>query len=1149
MILNLGVKTVFQQRHVSSKIFKVMKITVFLIVIACMQLSAKGYAQLISLTTKNKPLTTIFSTIEKQTGYNFFWKGDDLKDIKVTLDIKNANIEEAMSALFSQLPLSYAITKKTIVIQKKETSLLKPISPALILIDIKIKVVDNIQSPLPGASIRIKESDKVYITDNNGDIAINDLPENATLIIAYIGYVSQEIHINPSTQSPLIVVLKQSLSALQEVVVVGYGSEKKQNLTTAISSISSTTIEKLAVTRIEQALQGNAPGVLVLNQNGQPGDKPMIRIRGTGTNNSPDPLFIVDGFPVSTIEYINPGDIDRIDILKDAASSAIYGSRGANGVVLITTKKGKPGQPLLSYDGYYGVQNTWRKLPVLNATQYAQMMNEGAINANPSNPLPYPNPSALGEGTNWQDALFQSNVPISDHQFTASGGNDKATYLAKFSYFDQQGIIGRKNSQFTRYTFRLNVDQKLTNYLKIGTNINYINTDRKAIFDNGDQGGHVLGNAVNIDPITPLYETDPAKLTSYNVNAVRNGDLVYGISPLATFPNPLAQIAIINGNRKIDKLLGNVYADLSIWKGLKFKSSFGLDLGNENVNSYSPLYYLLPTSNQTYARVRTDFYRTNTWQIENVLSYALDINKHNVQIVAGQSAFKYFTQNLTGSRNDNSPIDPDLAYIDVATDITSSVNGGGADTRTLSSYFARFAYGFADKYLISGVIRRDGSSRFGRNNPYATFPSVSGAWVVTKENFFNVNAISFLKIRASWGQNGNENLGSSFPWASTINTSNNGYTFINNSGAEYLAGGASLGAIANPDLKWETSEQTDLGLDINFFNNKLSLTADYYKKVTKDLLIRPNILSSVGYSAPFVNGGNVQNQGIELGINYNDKIGKDLGISVSFNIAHNKNEVTKINNTAQAIAGAAYISMGSITRMAVGQPIGYFWGQQTSGIFQTQAEVDAYTFTNPNTGNVTKIQPNAKAGDLKFIDTNNDGVINDLDRINIGDPNPKIISGLTLNLDYKSFDLNIFAIGMFGQKVFNGNYRFDKSVSNLPAAMLDYWTPSNPEAKFPRFISTDPNRNYATVSDLLLENGSFIRVKNVQLGYTLPKALTSKIKLSNLRLFLAVDNALTITKYTGFDPEIGATSPLSMGIDRGVYPQSRTVRFGVNAKL
>jgi TonB-linked SusC/RagA family outer membrane protein len=1146
MILNSGAKTVLMQLPTIKTLVNAMKITIALIIMACMQVSASSYGQLISLTAKNKAITTVFSEIEKQSDYSFFWKGDEIKKYNVSINAKALSIEEVLNNLFKSIPYTYSITKKTIVIQPKSVVSYAELGQFNFQ-ETTIKIVDTNRLALPRATILVKETGRVFSTNENGEISSSEFKVGTTLVISYLGYNTKEVKI--TSNSPLQIVLSSASSGLNEIVVVGYGNEKRQNLSTAISSIQSTTIEKLSVTRVEQALQGNAPGVLVLNQNGQPGDKPMIRIRGTGTNNNPDPLFIVDGFPVSTIEHINPGDIDRIDVLKDAASSAIYGARGANGVILITSKKGTPGKTSLTYDGYYGTQNRWKKVDLLNATQYAEMINMGLQNANPTNPAKYANPSALGLGTDWQEAIFRKNAPIFDHQISASGGSDKATYMVKFSYFGQQGIVGSSDSKFDRYTIRLNLDQKVTNYLKIGTNINYISTDRKAIFDNGDQGGHALGNAVNLDPITPLYETDPAKLASYNINAVRDANGIFGISPEATFANPLAQMAIINNKRKLDKLLGNVYAELSILKDLKFRSSYGLDIDNENRNDYSPLYYLLPTSNQPYARVRTDFFKTDIWQIENVLTYNLDKQKHSLQLTAGQSAYKYFFQNLSGKRDDKSPIDLDLAYLDVATDITTSETGGGADRRTLASYFGRLSYSYADKYLLSGVIRRDGSSRFGRNNPYATFPSISAGWIVSKEDFFGANAISFLKLRASWGQNGNESLGSSFPWASTINTSNNGYTFVTNTGVEYLQSGASLGAIANPDLKWETSEQTNIGLDINFLKNKLAVSADYYVKATKDLLIRPGILASVGYGAPFINGGNVENRGIELGINYNEKLSRDWSLGVSFNISHNKNEVTRINNAAQAIAGSAYISLGSITRMSVGEPIGYFWGQRTAGIFQTQAEIDAYTYTNPTTNVTTKIQPNAKPGDVKFVNTNNDGVINDNDRVNIGNPNPKFISGLTINLSYKDFDLSIFGIGMFGHQLFNGNYRFDKAVSNMPATMLDYWTPTNTDARYPRFITTDPNKNYSTVSDLLLESGNFVRIKNIQLGYTIPQKLTSKIRVNGFRVFMASDNAFTFTKYSGFDPEIGATSPLSIGIDRGVYPQARSIRFGVNVKL
>ena len=1150
MYLNPFLSAVFCLKQKSpKKMLLVMKLTAILLIAVCLQANAHVFSQKITLKEQNVSLEKVFREIRKQTNYQFFYPDEIVRKAKkVTIDIRNGTLKQVLDVCFSGQLLAYTVSDNIIIIKRRpEETENRPNLVAPVPAEIKGRVTNEQGQPLAGATVAVRASDMATQTDADGNFSL-PAPAGSVLVISFVGYQTREITV--TEQSTLVISLKPAYSTGEQVVVVGYGTQKKRNISTAISSVTSGAIEKLSITRVEQALQGNAPGVMVLNQNGQPGSKPMIRVRGTGTNTDPNPLYIVDGFPVSNIEYINTGDIERIDVLKDAASAAIYGARGANGVILITTKSGKAGKVTFNYDGYYGIQNVWRKVPQLNAAQYATMMNEGSKNANPANPLPYPDPASLGEGTNWQNAIFQKNVPVTSHQITASGGTDKTTYLTSFSYLDQQGVIGEKKSEFKRYTFRLNLNQKVMDFFRIGTNLNYIHTRQAAIFDNGDQGGQALGNAFNIDPITPVYETDPAKLAAYNPNAVKNGSLTYGISPLATFPNPLAQLAIINGDNKVDKLIGNVFGEVDIVKGLKFRSSFSTDLQYNTSNGMTPIYFLTATSGQTYTSVSKNFSRAYSWQAENVLSYSFQVNRHSVELLAGQSGYKYFYENLSGNRTDPSPIDPAVAYLDVAsTTPATGANAGGADARTLASFFGRMSYDYGGKYLLSGVIRRDGSSRFGRNNPYATFPSVSGSWVISSEDFYHSSLFSFLKLRASWGQNGNESLGSSFPWASTIVTYGNQYTFLDNNGVEYLENGASLGAISNPNLRWETSEQTNIGADAELLNGRIGLTADYYVKTTRDLLVRPSIPDIVGYGAPYVNGGNVRNSGVELGLTFKDKIGRDLGINAAFNISHNVNKVTRINNASQTISGANYINLGSITRMAVGQPIGYFWGVQTNGIFQTTEQVDAYTWTNPDTHAENKIQPNAKPGDLIFVDANDDGKINDNDRVYLGDPNPKYTTGLTINLTYRDFDLNVFAIGMFGQKVFNGNYRFDKTVSNMPATMLDHWTPDNTDARYPRFISNDPNKNYSTVSDLLLENGSFVRVKNLQLGYTLPNVLTRKALINGFRIYVAVDNAFTFTKYKGFDPEIGATSPLSMGIDRGVYPQSITYRFGVNIKL
>lgn len=1149
------IKLLFYQR---SRLLFIMRITVANILLSSMLITASSAATVngqeilarkVSLDVKNKVIKNVLSEIEKQAAVKFTYRPRLIKaNRKVTLSVSEARVKDVLDLLFNE-GISYEVIEGQIVLlPSAEPPPIENDEIQAVQLTVSGKITDE-SGPLPGVNIVEKGTTNGATSDVNGLFTLSVANQNSILVFSYIGYNTQELTVG--SQSYFEVIMTVEPTMLNEVVVVGYGTSQKTSLTTAVSSVSKERIEKLSITRVEQALQGNVAGVLVLNQNGQPGDKPMIRIRGTGTNNSPDPLFLVDGLPIGNIEYLSPNDIERIDVLKDAASAAIYGARGANGVILITTKTGKKGSSAITYDGYYGVQTVWKKVPVLNAEQYATLMNESYANVNPTGTTPpYANPAALGVGTNWQNEIFDSNVPVQNHQFTASGGKDETTYLASFSYFDQQGVLGGKNSKFKRYNFRLNLDQKVTSYLKVGTNMTYVASDRNAIFDNGDQGGSVLGHALNLDPITPLFETDPAKLATYNVNAVKKGELVYGISPLATFPNPAAQLAILNNNNNTSKLFGNVYGEVNIWKGLKFRTSYGIDLSYNTSNSLTPPYFLLSGSGQPFSTVRKSMSRSFTWQTENVLSYGASFAQHNVEVLAGQSAFKYFFENLNANRNDPSPVDPNLAYLDVATDIASTQASGGADLRTLSSYFGRLAYNYTDRYFLSGVLRRDGSSRFGRNYPYAVFPSASASWVISKEAFFPsgfLNIISLLKIRASWGQNGNENLGSSFPWASTIVFGGQQYTFLNASGTEYLQSGASLGRIANPYLKWETSEQTDVGLDVELWKGKLSVTADYYIKKTKDLLIAPDVPIIVGFQAPFVNGGSVENKGIELGLDYQDEFFNDLGVNVSFNISHNQNVVTAINNNAKVIPGAAYINMGSITRMSIGEPIGYFWGQVTDGIFQNQDEVNAYTWTDPVTNVVNIIQPNAKPGDLKFVDNNNDGKINDLDRKNIGNPNPKYVSGLTINLSYKNFDLNMFAIGMFGHQVFNGNYRFDKAVSNLPEKWLNRWTPTNTNTDVPRFAAG--SANFSTVSDFYLEKGDFVRVKNIQLGYTIPKPIIQKIKISSARFYVAVDNAFTFTKYTGFDPELGATSPLSLGIDRGVYPQSITLRLGVNLKI
>ncbi|MET6999484.1 SusC/RagA family TonB-linked outer membrane protein [Chitinophaga defluvii] len=1007
---------------------------------------------------------------------------------------------------------------------------------------------------LPGVTVGIINADSTFrkgqVTDGQGVFLITDIPAGGPYTISFtsIGYNKHQLkdyRLAAGEKVSLLIRLKESATELNQLVVIGYGTQKKSNVSTSIATVGSEFIGKQSILRVEQALQGSAPGVLVLSPSGQPGEKPMIRIRGTGTNKNPDPLYIVDGFPVNDIEYLNPNDIERMDVLKDAASAAIYGARGANGVVLITTKSGKKGPARISYDGYYGIQNAWRKVPVLNGTEYAEMMNEGARNANQAEP--FTNPSQYGKGTNWQDATFQKNAPITSHNVAVSGGNENSTYFTSFSYFGQQGIVGGDRSQFERYTIRLNGDQKVKDFLRIGVSLSYMNTSSRGINSNADYGG-VLNNSINLDPLTPVYETDPDKLNNpvlYPANAVRNGNQIYGISSIITDgpTNPLAAMALANSKNKNDKILGNAYGEVDIWKGLKFRSSLGIEVNNYSSSSFTPGHYLNSATKTDISLVGKGFSRRYTWQVENVLSYNRTFDKHNVQALLGHTALKSSFENLGGSRPDLITSDPNMAYIDLATNETLNKVNGGADVRSLLSYFGRIAYDYDGKYLLSGTLRRDGSSRFGRNNPFATFPSVSAGWVVSREGFFESNTVTFLKLRGSWGQNGNENIGdNSFPWAAGM-VLGNGYTFIQPTGEEYYLNGVASGAVPNPNLKWETSEQTNFGVDVELWKGKLAFTADYYNKKTIGLLFNPPIMAIVGNPSPYVNGGSVSNKGVELGITYKNQVNNDLSFNVTVNGAYNKNNVIDINNAAKAVAGAGYIGAGAVTRMQIGNPIGYLWGYKTDGIFQNQQEIDEYTKDGK------KIQPKAVPGDLKFVDLNGDGKLDNNDKTIIGDPNPDVTAGINLNVTYKQFDFSMFAVGMFGHQLLNGLYRYDIKMANMPRQFLDRWTEEGSDAKFPRFTFADNNGNHNNVSDVYIENASYVRIKNIQIGYTFPEALVKKAKLNNLRVYVAADNPFTFTKYTGFDPEIGARDALNLGIDHGVYPQARAFRVGVNVNL
>ncbi|HLN53974.1 MAG TPA: TonB-dependent receptor [Lentimicrobium sp.] len=986
---------------------------------------------------------------------------------------------------------------------------------------------------LPGVTVVEKNTQNGTTTDVNGRFNLNVSSSDAILVISFIGYQKQEIPL--AGKAVITANLDEEITDLSEVVVIGYGSQKKKVVTGAIAHIDSEEITAAPITRIEQSLQGFTAGVQVTNQSGQPGDQPTIRIRGIGTTGNSDPIYVVDGFVVGGIDYLNPGDIESIDVLKDAASAAIYGSSAANGVILITTKQGKAGKMNISYTGYYGFQNPYKKLDMLNADQYRMMMNEAAVNGG------LPEPYDLNEvtpNTNWQDVLFEKNAPMQSHELSVSGGNEKSTYLSSLAYSSTQGIIGGDKSQFDRLSARLNTSHKVNRIIRVGNDLSFSHILKRGIGTNQSFNG-AFSSALNLDPLTPLYMTDPEKLSQapYSTQPVVRDEFgnVYAISENvgAEVVNPIALLETQHGKTRVDKLVGNIYGEIEPIEGLKLRTAFNVDAAYVLDDGYSPLFYLNGAQyNLNKTSVYKNIRRWFGWQWDNTVSYTKSINDHKFTVLGGTSAFKMDYEDLSGSNSDVIIIDPEHVYLGMATDSNWRANGY-ANQESKASLFGRLTYDYKERYALTAIVRRDGSSKFGANNKYGVFPSIGVSWVVSDESFFpQIKLLNTLKFRASYGVNGNDHI-NNYMFVSTVDKSR-----------RYIIGGASyIGAspryVENQDIQWEESEQTDLALDMEALGHRLIATIDFYKKTTNGLLETIPIPAHVGNDPPVANVGSVENKGVEISLGWREVI-RGFKYSIGLNGAYNKNEMTYIGNPEKVISGANWAIAGMVTRTEEGFPIAYFYGYKTDGIFQDMNEI--YHHINAE-GDY--LQPLAKPGDVRFVDVNGDGVISPLDRTMIGSPHPDWTVGLNASFEYMNFDLSFLIYGAFGQEIFNGSQRQDLDNTNRTTKILERWTGPGTSNEIPRFVSNrfDQNQNYR-VSDLYIEDGSFVRLRNIQLGYTLPENLLKRINSENFRVFVSVENLLTLTKYTGADPEIGAFSSFDIGIDRGIYPQARTVRIG-----
>ena len=1040
-------------------------------------------------------------------------------------------------------------------------------------------VTDGNGEPIIGASVVEKgQPQNGAITNYDGQFAIN-VKAGTTLVVSYIGFETLEVQ----AANGMAIVMKEDDKTLSEVVVIGYGVQKKSVVTAAIAKVSSDDLEGKTPVRVDNALKGLAAGVNVTSSSGQPGAAPRVRVRGTGTINNSDPLYIVDGMPIEGgIDFLNPSDIESIEVLKDAASGAIYGARAANGVVLVTTKKGKLGKTSINYNFSQGWQTAWRRRDVTSATDYAIMQNELRLNggqaplyADPYNLMDTNGNPIKGFGTDWQDLVFNDNAPIQNHEVSVSGASEKLNYYLSLGFYDQEGIVGGNygQSNYQRLSLRSNniynvydatAERNFLNKLDVTVNLAYTRIKSTGISENSEWGS-VLGSALYMSPIIAPTVTNKElademhakyeETQGYELqrDAAGNYYTIPGtFGSYAEMNNPLALLNMNPSKNWSHKFVPKFSFDLQLWDNLKYHFNYSVDLsfwGNSGATLSK--YYHSGNAKGEHTSASMSWNKGCNWQVENTLTYDKQFGKHTIGVVLGQSAMKNKSDYLGAERWNIINLEkPYMSYTNanviyevdadgklIGTPYAEYNGWGGPNVEhRLSSLFGRISYNYDEKYMLQATVRRDGSSRFGPENKYGTFPSVSVGWNIMNEKFMEPTQdwLSNLKFRASWGKNGSDNIDNFL------------YTVENVMGNNVLFGnpaikqiGSKASTTANPSIKWEESEQTDFGLDFGFFNQALTLTVDYYIKKTNGMLMTMPIPSYVGESKPVGNVGDMENKGVEFELGYKWNI-SDARFAVKANATYTKNTLKNLGNESGFIDydGVQGFTGGSLARGSNGMPFPYFYGYKTNGVFQNYAEVNAYT--NAEGG---LIQPAARPGDTRFVDINGDGLITSDDRTKIGKGTPDWNFGFNFNADWKGFDFNMFLQGVAGADIFDATYRTDVTAGNYPTYMLNRWTGEGTSNKYPILRAGD-NTNWQ-VSDLYIVDGSYLRLKNISLGYTLPRNLTRQISIERLRFFVMAENLVTWTKYWGFDPEISSGGK-SLGIDKGVYPQARIWTVGLN---
>ena len=1096
------------------QIFRIMRISTFLLMV-CVFCSYAGNAHSqnakVSIRMNNVKLDKILNEIENQTDYLFIYNNQvDINKI-TSVKVKNEAVAQVLDKILSGTGINYELEGTHIILT---TEAIKDLHAQQQAKTVTGTVTDVSGEPIIGANIRIKGTTTGTITDIDGNFSIEAEPQSV-IEVSYIGYLTQETVIN--NQKSIRFLLKEDTKTLDEVVVIGYGVQKKADLTGSVANINTEKLNTQSNANIGQALQGKIAGVDIVSQGGAPGSGTRIMVRGIGTLNNASPLYIVDGMYMNSIDHINPNDIASIDVLKDASSAAIYGSRAANGVIIVTTKEGSntEGKPIIDLSVNLGISTASKFLDMLDAKGWAEVTTI-ARQAIGKPALDMATDLANKPDNDWQDIMFRPAL-MQNYNLSVKGGGKYSTYYTGLGYFNQDGIV--KGTNYQRYNIQSKNDYK-RGIFSAGTNLIISFSHDKPLHQ--ELRGGMIGTILQSVPTLEKYDD------------TREGGYGGTYGDVVNIPHPLAIIDdnIMDRYNENVKIFANLYAQIELFKGLKYKLNLTPDFSFERYKNYLNKYdFGLATNSITQLTERQR--RRRNILVENLLTFARTFGEHKISALAG---YTYQDSRFRHIQAYGEGLPQGLEEIDAAT--TNRSNEGNSWRSVLTSILGRVFYSYQNKYLFTATIRRDGSSKFGKNNRYGYFPSFSLGWNVTEEKFMeNVHWLDQLKLRGGYGVLGNQEI-DNYQYSSTITT---GINYPDGNGG--LLQGAFPKNFANPDIKWEETAMTNVGIDFMVFNNRLSLTADYYVKNTKDILLTvPIPISSGGANDPIRNAGKIRNNGFEFNLGWMDQPNPDISYGINLIGSFNKNKVIAMGSESGSIKGGSTNQNITTSETKAGYPIGGYWLISTAGYFNSQEEVDAYAKDGK------KIQPAAEPGDIKFVDANNDGVINDDDRVFQGSPFPDFTFALNGNMRYKNFDLSIGLQGVLGNKIYNATRQTLEDVtkgSNFLASCLDYWTPENKNASHPRLTWDDPNRNTRAESDRYLENGSYLRLRSVQLGYTFPQTWF-KGAIQHARVYINAENLFTITSYSGYSPDVNADNANYRGFDNFIYPTNRTFMLGLN---